>query len=244
MRNSSSVQRQGHDALTPPLATLALDPTPSRSYFAVASIPLLVQTVQTFHPSKLTSHLPRLPPLFIRAMSRSTPTLPLSRPPFPSGWSAIPLTPSNLTMANTLPVGQSFLWHRHVLPSCASSSTTTSPTPSLSASAPLGIELEPTEEFSRAVHDPPRVICLRQSPHAVWFTAIHPSPEATEKDRIEGTTKAWLEDYFHLSRHPELGEMYDEWRDRDPQLFGTVDLEGRARGVRVLRQDPWECLVA
>jgi N-glycosylase/DNA lyase len=197
-----------------------------------------------FHPSKLTSHLPRLPPLFIRAMSRSTPTLPLSRPPFPSGWSAIPLTPSNLTMANTLPVGQSFLWHRHVLPSCASSSTTTSPTPSLSASAPLGIELEPTEEFSRAVHDPPRVICLRQSPHAVWFTAIHPSPEATEKDRIEGTTKAWLEDYFHLSRHPELGEMYDEWRDRDPQLFGTVDLEGRARGVRVLRQDPWECLVA
>jgi N-glycosylase/DNA lyase len=103
---------------------------------------------------------------------------------------------------------------------------------------------QPIEEFSRAIPDPPRVVCLRQTPTHVWYTAVHPTQEALEKDRRDGTTGKWLEDYFHLSRHPDLEKLYSEWRDRDPGLFGRAEVDGRAVGVRVLRQDPWECLVA
>jgi N-glycosylase/DNA lyase len=47
--------------------------------------------------------------------------------------------------------------------------------------------------------------------------------------------------------------MYAEWRERDPNMFGRLEMAyegmkvgegGRARGVRLLRQDPWECLIA
>lgn len=48
--------------------------------------------------------------------SSSTGTAPLCyRPPFPSGWQSLDLTPADLNLANTLPVGQSFLWHRRAL---------------------------------------------------------------------------------------------------------------------------------
>ncbi|KLT45667.1 DNA glycosylase [Cutaneotrichosporon oleaginosum] len=129
------------------------------------------------------------------------------------------MSPSNLTLANTLPVGQSFLWHRHQLP-------------------------DQTEEYSRAVDNPPRVVCLRQSLNALYFTAVHPTVEASEADRAAGLTRSWLEDYFQLTRYPDLEALYADWRIRDPNFFGKVDLGERAVGVRVLRQDPWETLIA
>lgn len=39
----------------------------------------------------------------------------LHRPPFPSGWHSLDLVPHDLVLAHTLPVGQSFLWHRRAL---------------------------------------------------------------------------------------------------------------------------------
>lgn len=146
-----------------------------------------------------------------------------TRPPFPSGWYMLPTTPANLTLANTLPVGQSFLWHRHALSTAGPS---------------------PIEEYSRALHSPPRVVCLRQSPSHLYYTAIHPIEEGVRADLAEGTTKRWLEDYFHLSAYPDLVKMYTDWRERDPGLFGKTELDEGAIGVRVLRQDPWECLIA
>ncbi|WWC61093.1 uncharacterized protein I303_103671 [Kwoniella dejecticola CBS 10117] len=148
----------------------------------------------------------------------------MARPPFPAGWSAIPCSLKNLTLANTLPVGQSFLWHRHDLPATSSS--------------------QPSEEFSRAVNDPPRVVCLRQSPTHLYYTAVYPTSHGAEQDKERGVTKAWLEDYFYLKAQPNLEKLYEEWRVRDPDLFGKVEVSDRAVGVRVLRQDPWECLIA
>ncbi|KAL1409683.1 proteasome regulatory particle subunit [Vanrija albida] len=101
-----------------------------------------------------------------------------------------------------------------------------------------------TEEFSRAVDNPPRVVCLRQSPTCIHFTAIHPTAEAAAADRDSGLTRQWLDDYFQLGAYPDLVGLYDDWRGRDPAFFGKVDLGDRAVGIRVLRQDPWECLLA
>ncbi|OCF55669.1 N-glycosylase/DNA lyase [Kwoniella mangroviensis CBS 10435] len=148
----------------------------------------------------------------------------MSRPPFPSGWSSIPLSLKNLTLANSLPVGQSFLWHRHAI-----------------ASSTPGC---PTEEFSRAVDNPPRVVCLRQSPSHLYYTGVYPNEHDALADLRRGITKDWVNDYFQLKAHPELEKMYDDWRARDPELFGKVEVNKRAVGVRVLRQDPWECLIA
>lgn len=145
--------------------------------------------------------------------------LKLSRPPFPSGWSSIPLSLANLNLSNTLPVGQSFLWHRHWL-------------------------ADASEEYSRAVDNPPRVVCLRQSPTELYYTAIHPTPEAAAADKASGLTRAWLEDYFQLDRYPDLTTLYEDWRTRDSVFFSKIELDQRTVGVRVLRQDPWECLVA
>lgn len=127
------------------------------------------------------------------------------------------MTLGNLSLVNTLPVGQSFLWHR--------------------------VAHEDGEEFSRAVDRPPRVVCLRQSTSHLFYTAVYPNAADEAKDYREGITRSWLNDYFQLARYPDMEKLYAEWRARDPALFGKVDLE-RAAGIRVLRQDPWECLVA
>nr|KIR50444.1 N-glycosylase/DNA lyase [Cryptococcus bacillisporus CA1280] len=146
----------------------------------------------------------------------------MSRPPFPAGWASVRMDPRNLSLANTLPVGQAFLWHRLPLP----------------ATAP------PFEEYSRAIHSPARVVCLRQSPTHIYYTAVYPPGSVPEPDTSFHLTKQWFEDYFQLVKYPDLETMYLDWRRRDPELFGKVHVNDRATGVRVLRQDPWECLLA
>jgi len=123
-------------------------------------------------------------------------------------WASIPLTPVHLTLANTLPVGQSFLWHRH------------------------------DQTYSRAINDPPRVVFLRQSLTHLEYAAVH--PDASDAD--PELTKKWIDDYFQLQYN--LPQLYTEWRLRDPGLFARTELDVRAIGVRVLRQDPWETLIA
>lgn len=141
-------------------------------------------------------------------------------------WASIPITLSNLTLANTLPVGQSFLWHRY----------------------PVEVGLDGSEEpvspeeFSRAVDQPPRVVRLRQTPSHLYYTAIYPDSLAAEADCDLAATRRWLHDYFQLDH--DLDTLYTQWRRLDPYLFGKVELNDRAIGVRLLRQDPWECLVA
>ena len=149
------------------------------------------------------------------------------RPPFPSGWSSISMSPADLSIVNTLPVGQSFLWHRHLVVYEDTCETTS-----------------PVEEYARAINGPARVVCLRQSSTKLYFTAIHPTAAATAEDLEKGTTRQWLEEYFQLRTYSNLTAMYTEWRRRDPELFGMTELDGRAIGVRLLRQDPWECLIA
>ncbi|EIW69462.1 hypothetical protein TREMEDRAFT_68703 [Tremella mesenterica DSM 1558] len=144
----------------------------------------------------------------------------LSRPPFPSGWGSIPTTLSNLSLSNTLPVGQSFLWHKRTLPAAGPD--------------------EPLEEYSRAIRNPCRVIFLRQSIHRLHYVSLLPDG-STSKDE---ETRQWLEDYFQLVNYPDLSLLYKEWRDRDTELFGKIEFDKKAIGVRVLRQDPWECLIS
>lgn len=167
------------------------------------------------------------------------------------------MAPSNLTLANTLPIGQSFLWHRHqVTPGLEASLKLESDSLDMVVKTevkPISTEEQPFEEFSRAILDPPRVVCLRQTSSRVYYTAIYADSSKEEEDRRQGITERWMRDYFHLDKYPSLEVLYAEWKERDPKMFGSLQMEyegmllgegGRARGVRLLRQDPWECLIA
>ena len=150
----------------------------------------------------------------------------LRRPPFPTGWSSLSLSPRNVTLANTLPVGQAFLWHRQPIEEHA------------------GLSTDCFEEFSRAVDDPPRVVCLRQTAKELFFTALYPDEKDAALDNNRNVTREWLKDYFQLERYPRSEQLYEEWRLRNPELFRRIDSYTGAQGIRVLRQDPWECLIA
>lgn len=174
----------------------------------------------------------------IASGSKLTPAV-FDRPEFPSGWSSISLSPANLSLANTLPIGQSFLWHRTQLAPSASKREV-----KIEESI-QDVEQEPVEEFSRAITNPPRVLLLRQSSTKLYYTTLVPGALGNA-DAIRQQTLDFIDDYFQLSRFPSLPAMYEDWRVRDPGLFGRLDVESdpRALGIRVLRQDVWECLIS
>lgn len=54
------------------------------------------------------------------------------------------------------------------------------------------------------------------------------------------STLAWVRDYFQLEVN--LEGLYERWAEGD-EVFRKEEGEGGVlEGVRVLRQDPWECL--
>ena len=55
----------------------------------------------------------------------------------------------------------------------------------------------------------------------------------------EEETLAFIRDYFQLDT--DLLELYDSWSTSDP-VFAS--LRERFQGIRMLRQDPWECLIS
>lgn len=109
----------------------------------------------------------------------------------------------------------------------------------------------PTEEWSRAIPDPARIIFLRQTPTKIYYASISSCPTSSSSSTIPtdpATDRAYLVDLFNLdvtAPHGTLADVYETWAAGDPLLFGkTFRARAVPRGVRVLRQDPWECLLS
>lgn len=100
----------------------------------------------------------------------------------------------------------------------------------------------PLEEWSRAISSPDRVILLRQSSNKIYYTSILPSDAPSPLD----LDKSFIESYFSItSKLPSLPVLYRSWSNIDPLLFGNAYSQSKLpRGVRVLRQDVWECLIS
>ena len=205
-----------------------------------------------------------------------------NRPPFPAGWAYLDLGIDDCDLANILPVGQSFLWHRHQLqianPELIKAEAIKSEVAYTSGSiADPGDDeaahADIIEEFSRAIDNPPRVILLRQSVarRRIYYTSVAPTdtgrstgnPVGYEREEVD---EDWMKDYFQLDRVIDLPALYSSWIRGDPDLFGRTLGDDEAdrlnglyfgrgyraervehmtgRGIRVLNQDPWECLIA
>ena len=93
---------------------------------------------------------------------------------------------------------------------------------------PLESPTGPTHEYRFALRD--RVVRLRQtSDNLLW---------SSQPDRDD--TVDWLRDYFQLD--VDLEKLYIEWAKRDT-VFDML-VKDRFRGLRMLRQDPWENLMS
>lgn len=99
-------------------------------------------------------------------------------------------------------------------------------------------------EWSLCLSD--RVVLLRQDEHRgfLYHKTLLPPSSASPGDRKQELetsreTVRFLIDY--LSLDVPLESLYTEWADKDPVFarFAT-----RFSGLRMLRQDPWECLCA
>ena len=130
---------------------------------------------------------------------------------------ALPIPILQVSLAAVLKCGQSFRW----------------------STIPLGSDVPPTHEYRLCLRD--RVVCLRQTSDALYYRAIYPDPQPNQAQLVarEKETVAWLKDYFQLDVN--LQELYNEWASRDHNF---ARLQHRFGGIRVLRQDPWECLIS
>lgn len=135
----------------------------------------------------------------------------------PAGFQALPLPILQLSLAAVLKCGQSFRW----------------------STIPLHSDTLPTHEYRLCLRD--RVVCLRQSPTALFYRAVFPDPQpgALQLPLRQAETLVWLNDYFQLD--VDLTKLYEDWASRDKVFSGVKDRFG---GIRILRQDPWENLIS
>lgn len=149
----------------------------------------------------------------------------------PAGFRALALSQSQLSLAAVLKCGQSFRWSAYPLPS----------TSTKDASSNLDTTGTPTYEYRLCLKD--RVLCLRQSPEMLFYKSLWPKCHMLETETHEGgedlENLAFIRDYFQLD--VDLVKLYDSWSSCDPVFNG---FRGRFFGIRMLRQDPWECLMS
>jgi N-glycosylase/DNA lyase len=97
-----------------------------------------------------------------------------------------------------------------------------------------------TIEWSICLSD--RVVFVRQDEERGYLyhrTMLGDTKGVSSETSVAESTAAWLQDYLNLAI--PLAELYEEWSDKD-EVFKRF--AKRFTGVRMLRQDPWECLCA
>jgi len=129
---------------------------------------------------------------------------------------SIPLPTAQLSLTAVLKCGQSFRW------------STLTP-----------VESTTPVEYRLCLKD--RVVCLRQSSDTLFYRSVFPDPQPPLHKYAERETETleWLKDYFQLNI--DLVELYKLWAQRDPVF---AKFQERFKGIRMLRQDPWENLIS
>ena len=139
--------------------------------------------------------------------------------------------PDELRPSATLTTGQSFVWKAVVddedESAFSSPSTKTSAWGSHNATEWVGI-LRINSELSA-------VVAIRETPNT---TLYRPLASSTGKPN-DRDWKTILKDYFQLNH--SLQNLYQQWSEADPRLATIAKC---IPGVRILDQDPWECLVS
>ncbi|CDZ97569.1 8-oxoguanine DNA glycosylase [Phaffia rhodozyma] len=142
-------------------------------------------------------------------------------------WRSLSMSPSQLSLAHVLKSGQSFRW------------TLTRLAPPEKVSQDIDLA---TEEYSLCLSD--RLVVLRQTATQLYYQAIFPASSAsaafTTDPKLDRTTIEWIKKYFQLD--VDLVQLESDWAARDQVYSKGKQVGTLLPGVRVLNQDPWECL--
>ncbi|PWN26569.1 DNA glycosylase [Jaminaea rosea] len=157
-----------------------------------------------------------------------------SAPRPPPGYSFIPATPASILLPLTISnkCGQSFRWRSVRVPRWQEEEEK----PALDVEDDNSMDTE----YSICLSD--RVVFLRQdaSRGYLYHRTLAPDPQAAStSSSLATSTAAWLHSYLSLT--VPLESLYSEWSARDPVFAKTAP---RFKGIRMLRQDPWETLCA
>lgn len=111
--------------------------------------------------------------------------------------------------------------------------------PIVQAKDKISTDVDSGTEWSLCLSD--RVILLRQDANKgyLYFKALPPTGAIVDNEQLLESTEEWLRDYLNLQ--VPLDEMYKKWAEKD-KVFARFAT--RFAGIRMLRQDPWECLCA
>ncbi|KAJ6262518.1 hypothetical protein Dda_3328 [Drechslerella dactyloides] len=148
-----------------------------------------------------------------------------------TAWAQLPVALNQLCLATVLRCGQSFRWKA----SGPDEWYISIPSPIDLARVPIRIQDVLTIVVCiRSCGFPDRIISLRQTDTHLHYRATYPAAPPAKDD-----TEEIIRDYFNLT--VDLASLYEKWSAADPNFKKKA---GEFRGVRMLRQDPWECLVS
>lgn len=161
-----------------------------------------------------------------------------------SKWVDLQVPPSELRPSASLTTGQCFNWH--VIQSdnnddnisiIGTSPTSPSSSQKLKSSA-WGIHnaIEWVGPIGNSV------VSIRETPTTTLYRLIYTSSTITaDYDDADESFKNIIQDYFQLSTI-NLTKLYKKWSKCDPNKFAPI--AECIPGVRLLRQDPFECLIS
>jgi len=160
------------------------------------------------------------------------------------------VSPAELRLAHCLTTGQVFSWHVVERDEDGDGRDGASSATERNLNADLQQEQHTQQQSQQqkeqqsawGVHDatewvgplgPHWIVSIRQTPETTLYRVLH---EPTGDHDIE----QHLRDYFQLDTIP-LSSLYEEWSQRDDRLKRIAAV---LPGVRLLRQDPVECLLS
>lgn len=170
----------------------------------------------------------------------------------PAGYASLPVSSSQILLPLTISnkCGQSFRWrgvdvYDVVKHSATETKVEAGKVPMIKQEDELPAQV--VSQVTRVVKSVEWSICLdnrvvfvRQDEERGFLyhkTMLPGANQSSKEQAVIRETADWLADYLNLQ--VPLAEFYEEWSDKD-EVFRRF--AKRFTGVRMLRQDPWECL--
>ena len=139
------------------------------------------------------------------------------------GFCDLQVPPAELRPSATLTTGQCFHWTAV----STNDTTTSSAWGSHNATEWIGTVRTPSGDSA--------VVVLRELPDTVHYKVLTSTHASNDWD-----ARTYLQDYFQLDSS-SLAQLYADWSEQCPRMRRIAD---SIPGVRILDQDPWECLVS